>query len=222
MTASNIYISQKQSQANEVLLKNIACYITYILEVFGCGTLGDSFGFSTETSRAQVNKEEEIMPFLDLLANIRLEIRSRAKELKSKDLFALCDSIRDDILPNLGVRMEDYETDTGLKTRIKLVDKEILLKEREEKLKATESSTKNKKSSAPAVKVAVEAPIPPSELFRKDTDKYSLFNENGIPTHDAQGNELTKSALKKIAKVYESQEKKYNNYLKTLEQGDTK
>ena len=38
----------------------------------------------------------------------------------------------------------------------------------------------------------------------------------GLPTHDATGNELSKSALKKLAKQYEAQEKRYNEYLKTL------
>ncbi|CAG5133259.1 unnamed protein product, partial [Candidula unifasciata] len=57
--------------------------------------------------------------------------------------------------------------------------------------------------------------IPPSELFRKETDKYSVFDERGIPTHDASGQELTKSALKKLVKLYEAQEKKYKEYLKS-------
>jgi len=39
----------------------------------------------------------------------------------------------------------------------------------------------------------------------------------GLPTHDAAGNELSKSSLKKLAKQYEAQEKRYNEYLKTLD-----
>lgn len=35
----------------------------------------------------------------------------------------------------------------------------------------------------------------------------------GIPTHDAEGKELTKSALKKLTKQYETQEKKYNKLM---------
>jgi len=38
-----------------------------------------------------------------------------------------------------------------------------------------------------------------------------------MPTHDAAGNELSKSALKKLAKQYETQEKRYNDYLKSLD-----
>ena len=45
-----------------------------------------------------------------------------------------CDSIRDEVLPNLGVRLEDHE---GQPPVIKLVDRETLLKEREEKLRVS-------------------------------------------------------------------------------------
>jgi len=38
------------------------------------------------------------------------------------------------------------------------------------------------------------------------TDKYSQFDEAGIPTHDAQGNELSKTARKKLLKAKEKQE----------------
>jgi len=39
----------------------------------------------------------------------------------------------------------------------------------------------------------------------------------GLPTHDVAGNELSKSALKKLVKQYDAQEKRYNEYLKTLD-----
>lgn len=50
------------------------------------------------------------------------------------EILKLCDAVRDDTLPNLGVRLEDHE---GMPPVIKLVDKETLLKEREEKLMVT-------------------------------------------------------------------------------------
>ena len=48
-----------------------------------------------------------------------------------KETLALCDRLRDDILPELGVRLEDREGGAAL---IKLEDREVLLKERQEKL----------------------------------------------------------------------------------------
>lgn len=46
-------------------------------------------------------------------------------------VLKLCDAVRDDILPDLGVRLEDIE---GHPPVIKLVDREVLMKEREEKI----------------------------------------------------------------------------------------
>ncbi len=36
-----------------------------------------------------------------------------------------------------------------------------------------------------------------------------------MPTHDASGEELAKAQLKKLQKVFQAQEKKYNDYLKS-------
>lgn len=47
------------------------------------------------------------------------------------EILKLCDKLRDDVLPNLGVRLEDGTSPPT----IKLVDRETLMKEREEKLK---------------------------------------------------------------------------------------
>ena len=50
------------------------------------------------------------------------------------DILRECDKVRDDTLPNLGVRLEDHE---GAPPVIKLVDKETLLRERAEKLRVS-------------------------------------------------------------------------------------
>jgi hypothetical protein len=52
---------------------------------------------------------------------------------------------------------------------------------------------------------------PPQDLFRKNINLYSAFDVDGIPTHDASGNELSKSSLKKLRKDWEKQEKLYNS-----------
>lgn len=38
-----------------------------------------------------------------------------------------------------------------------------------------------------------------------------------MPTHDASGNELSKSALKKLQKLYIAQEKRHATFLKSKE-----
>ena len=115
-------------------------------------------------------------------------------QVKATDILAECDKLRDITLPDLGVRLEDKE---GEKTVIKLVDKEELRKEREEKLaleekKRLEKEAKKAKAAAEAAKALEEAKIPPEEMFRKEIDKYSAWDDKGVPTHLADGKEVPK------------------------------
>ena len=38
--------------------------------------------------------------------------------------------------------------------------------------------------------------LPPTEMFKKETDKYSAFDDKGMPTHDHEGKEISKGQLK--------------------------
>merc|ERR1719482_963059 len=94
------------------------------------------------------------------------------------------------------------------------------MKEREKRKllkKRRDSRRKLKKAEAAAKAAALEAQkkIPPSELFKGETDKYSKFDDKGMPTHNAEGEELPKAQLKKLQKIYQAQEKKYNDYMKS-------
>merc|ERR1712098_342310 len=98
-----------------------------------------------------------VMPYLQAMAEFRDNVRKDARELKASEILKECDRLRDDVLPELGVRLEDKESEA---TVIKLVDKEELLKEREEK-KALEEKKRlekeAKKAEAAAKAAALEA-----------------------------------------------------------------
>ena len=49
------------------------------------------------------------MPYLNILSEFRDCVRKEAKILKSTTILQECDKLRDDILPNVGVRLEDIE-----------------------------------------------------------------------------------------------------------------
>ena len=42
--------------------------------------------------------------------------------------------------------------------------------------------------------------IAPEKMFLEFTDLYSKFDETGLPTHNAAGEELSKSLIKKLKK----------------------
>ena len=48
-----------------------------------------------------------MMPYLSAMADFRDDVRKAARELKAVEILQKCDRLRDDTLPNLGVRLED-------------------------------------------------------------------------------------------------------------------
>ena len=120
------------------------------------------------------------MPYLGILAKFRDYVRQQAISLKSTDVLAECDKLRDEILPGVGVRLEDRDVGPSL---VKLVDRDTLLKEREAK-KALElerqAEKKRKKLEMAAAQAFKDAQkkIPPSELFKMEADKYSQFDDD--------------------------------------------
>ncbi|KPM06744.1 cysteine-tRNA ligase, cytoplasmic-like protein [Sarcoptes scabiei] len=226
ISSYNVYIQAKQNEADGLLLIQTAQYISKLMNVFGCSGWIDGLNYalllrnSTTTNQTidVCDREQIVMPFIQSIAKLRDEIRAIAKNFKNKQLFELCDRIRDDILPELGVRMEDFTTaDNQQQWRLKLIDRETLMKEREKRLKTLEQmkleTAANKSKQQQSSKQIESPPIDPKEMFRAETDKYSRFDSQGIPTHDQNGEELTKSAIKKLLKRYQIQEKKYQSYL---------
>ncbi|XP_039923313.1 cysteine--tRNA ligase, cytoplasmic isoform X1 [Hirundo rustica] len=224
VSQSNSYIAAKKSSRqmpNRLLLENISFYLTQMLKIFGAIESDDAIGFPVGGTNQNINIESTVMPYLQVLSEFREGVRQIAREKKVTEVLQLSDALRDDILPELGVRFEDHE---GLPTVVKLVDKDTLLKEREEK-KKIEEEKKRKKEEAARKKQQQEAAklekmkIPPHEMFKLELDKYSMFDENGFPTHDTEGKELSKGQIKKLKKLYETQEKLHKEYLQMVQNG---
>lgn len=221
----NSYIAERRdsnSKPNAFLLKTIAVFITNMLKMFGAiRSSSDEIGFPASSDADGVdssNREKVVMPFIDAFAKFRDDVRKVARDHKVVGVLDLCDAVRDDVLPHLGVRLEDKE---GQPTEIKLVDKETLLKEREEKIAMEEEKRLKKekekaKKEAEALAKEEAKKMPPTEMFRKETDKYSAFDDKGMPTLDHEGKEVSKGQLKKLQKLWQAQEKKYNEYLASL------
>uniref|UniRef100_A0A671QA03 Cysteine--tRNA ligase, cytoplasmic n=1 Tax=Sinocyclocheilus anshuiensis TaxID=1608454 RepID=A0A671QA03_9TELE len=221
---SNTYMAARRSAKlppNRMLLQSIALYLTDMLKTFGAIEGSEPIGFRVGGNGQNADLESTVMPYLSVLSDFREDVRKIAREKKVTELLRLCDELRDDTLPELGVRLEDRD---GLPTSVKLVDKETLLKEREEK-KKMEDEKKKKKEEAARKKQEQEMAklakmkVKPSEMFQSETDKYSNFDETGFPMHDAEGKELSKGLAKKLRKLYEAQEKLYNEYLQSTQNG---
>lgn len=221
---TNAYIEGNRSKDvqqlshNRGLLEDVATYITGIFDVLGLIPEPRKIGFAS-SSKGSGNTEEVVMPYLNVLASFRDKVRIEARDIggSAGNILKECDILRDVDLPELGVRLEDKEDQP---TVIKLVDKEVLLKEKEEKRIAEEKKKeeKEKKKAIEKAKLAdleAKKKIPPSEMFKtgEHAGKFSKFDEKGMPTHDAKGEEVAKSQLKKLQKLYQAQEKRYNEVM---------
>ncbi|XP_010835942.1 PREDICTED: cysteine--tRNA ligase, cytoplasmic [Bison bison bison] len=206
---------------HRVLLESIAHYLTHMLKIFGAIEEESSLGFPIGGAGTSLNLESTVMPYLQVLSEFREGVRRIAREHRVPEVLQLSDALRDDVLPELGVRLEDHE---GLPTVVKLVDRDALLREREDKKRAEEEKRKKKEEATrkrqeqEAAKLA-KMKIPPSEMFLSESDKYSKFDENGLPTHDTEGKELSKGQAKKLRKLFEAQEKLHLEYLQLVQNG---
>jgi cysteinyl-tRNA synthetase len=95
------------------MLENISRYFTYLFNIFG---INDVIGIDNE----EKNAEKIITPILDEFALFRDDVRKMCKEKKSNfyfnidsnEIFKLCDKLRDEILPKIGVHLEDTKSNS--------------------------------------------------------------------------------------------------------------
>ena len=213
----NRYIEDKMMST--IVLTNVARFITSILRVFGLVNDTTEIGFPLESVGDGASKEQLLTPFLDILTNFREAVRIAAINGDTKAVLSAADNLRDMILPDVGVRMEDKGSGKDIVTVWKLDDPEVLRKERalKEESKAAKDAQKAELAKKQAERDA-KAKIPPKEMFLSLTELYSAFDNEGFPTHDKAGEPLSKAAIKKLIKEKEKQEEVHSKY-QAKEQG---
>ena len=208
ISQTNVYMKRSGSaRLSKESLEQVRGYVKKLYRVFGLE--GDSVCEGQGESAAGI----DVMAVLKEVSSFRDSIRSLALEPSGPSKSAIleaCDKLRHRLQSN-GVVFEDRANGNSL---VKIVDPEQLAREAlaasEKEMEAQERKLallklQDERASAKAKK----ASIPPAELFR-DPSKYSQWDERGVPTHDASGEELSKNARKKCVKEFEAQEALYN------------
>lgn len=152
---------------------------------------------------------ESAKPYAQVLTDFRTKISSLdTPDTISKDILALCDRVRDVDLFDLGVYFEDRE---GLPALVRPVTKELLQQREEKEARARQKLLEKEKREKEAREKAEKGRLSHLEMFR--TNEYSAWDDEGIPTRDAAGEELTKSRAKKLKKDWERQKKLHEAWL---------
>jgi cysteinyl-tRNA synthetase len=154
------------------------------------------------------------MPYLRSVSKVRDELRNLAPNSESKkQILSLSDQIRDNYLFNLGVWLDDRPDGQG--ALIKFIPKEELIAQREERAakdreREAEKVAKRLKKEQEEREKAEKGKLSPLEMFRDD--RFSAWDEDGIPTKTKEGEDVTKSALKKLKKQWDVQKKAHEEW----------
>ncbi|KAJ2796112.1 cysteinyl-tRNA synthetase, partial [Coemansia helicoidea] len=205
------YLQRGRESIDPQPVEMVAQYVTKIMRAFGMAddsaTRAIGWG-SGAAGTAGADRETTLLPVASALSDFRDSVRELALAGGDKKaLLALCDRLRDQVLPELGVVIDDHGDGRAL---VKVVDPAEIRRARElsEAKDAAKQLAKAKEAQLAEEKrlaLLEKAKVPPQDMFRTPEmrELYSAWDESGIPTKDAAGEDLSKSRAKKLAKDYD-------------------
>lgn len=205
---NSTYVYLKDYAGLHSLVKTILEYVDFVFTCMG-------LTFAQQAQGDSKKQAEHLNSVIEAFTDFRLKVRTAAVNKDFDKVLSQCDSIRDEALPPLGIRLEDVNNTSVFK----LDDPENILKEIALKQKAKKEQEEMKKKRAlAAAEKAEKMKVPPQELFLSQLDKYSAFDENGLPTLDKEGKELSKGGAKKVKKEWDAQKTNYDKYLASIKE----
>ncbi|CAM9939972.1 unnamed protein product, partial [Ectocarpus sp. 13 AM-2016] len=116
----NKYIEAKERAGEPIVadcVRGAAEYVTKIFKVFGLASPGPALGFSQGGDArgggdaggegGEASREAILGPVLDVLSEFRDKVRGCGRAGDTKGVLAACDHVREELLPGVGVRLED-------------------------------------------------------------------------------------------------------------------
>lgn len=218
---ANAYLRTPNVRPSTLTLQAIAVYVTQILKVFGVIDGADDFGFgSGADGKGDAVDGSGSESYIGAMVNFRESVRNAALEAAKggdakaaiQSILQICDGLRDDVLPALGVRLEDRPAGTMWN----LEDPKVMLREMAEK-SAKEKEIQIGKLEKQLVARAKElekvknSMVKPQDLFR--TDEFKEWDEDGAPITLANGDAVSGGQLKKKRKAIEKQAKAYQDLM---------
>ncbi|TVY37848.1 putative cysteine--tRNA ligase, partial [Lachnellula occidentalis] len=223
-------------------LEAVARWVTKIVGIFGLDANATppytGLGWASSAASANISPQETVAPFAAVFQKVKSEVESLALHSEALDkllaanvdgefqslatagstdpealILSLSDRIRDDDLTNLGVYLDDRSE--GQSALIKFIPKTELLAQREEKAaKEREKAAQKEAARLAREKIeadkAAKAKVSPVDMFRDE--RFSAWDEDGLPTKTKEGEDVPKSALKKMKKDWERQKKAHEEW----------
>ncbi|ERF73156.1 hypothetical protein EPUS_02997 [Endocarpon pusillum Z07020] len=147
-------------------------------------------------------------------ANLVYKFKSDVKAIAScssnlsKDILSLCDRVRDVDLWNLNIYLEDRESRPAL---VRPVTPHLAAARQEREDRAKQKEAEKAKLEQEAREKAEKGKLSHRDMFR--TKEFSAWDNDGLPTKMANGDEVAKSRSKKLKKDWERQKKAHEAWL---------
>lgn len=211
----NNYFKRPEDKVKTTLVQNYHQYIMKMLSLFG-------LEYSKDVS---AGNQEETNALIDTVRQFRDDVINTAALKEPKAMFDLTDRLRDEVLPQFGILIEDKGK--GKPSTWKRVDKEELLKEIARKKELAQKAAEEKERKAKELEKKLSRD--PREIFSDpEYKKFSIakYDERGIPTHNAKGDEFPAKVRAAFEKEFAKQEASRKQWLeknkdKLAEQGQT-
>ena len=170
----------------------------------------------TEIMHSTADEDPSSRPYRDVFDRFYHQIKSFATLKASvKGFLTLCDQVRDNWLPELGIYIEDHQS---LPAIVRPLSKSLAAAFEERKaIIATKSAEAQARRDAEESKkhlLTEKAKLGPFTMFRNA--EYSKWDEQGIPIKNKDGKEVTKSQRKKLVKEWEKQKKLHEGYVEKI------
>ena len=196
------------------LIYSISSFLAHIFRCFGLVYKTEFIDYFKMDDQGNQNTETILTPFIDVIAKFRDEIKNSCiNDKDTKKILNICDNLRDNILPYLGVKIEDKGKNEN--SIWKFYDKDEFIKEKENQKKIKESQKAIKEAEAKEREERLSTNA--KEYYAKMTDKYSKWDENGVPTHHANGSELSKEQYNKLKKEFAKHDKQHLKWVEKKE-----
>jgi len=126
-----------------------------------------------------------------------------------KQVLALCDRIRDLDLWNTGIYLEDRDGEPAL---IRPVTRELRAARAEKEDRERQKRVAKEERERLAKEKADKGRVSHLEMFR--TGEWSTWDEEGVPTRDREGVEMTRSREKKLRKEWVAQKRLHEAWVR--------